>query len=73
MPQKASQLESLFMWLACKSGWAWSPRRPLSGMLLYIDGSKHRWLSDDRYYVLYVNFIDRSERLGTLPRFRYRS
>lgn len=28
------------------------PRRPLPGMLLHIDGSKHRWLQDDRYYDL---------------------
>ena len=24
------------------------PRRPMPGMLLHIDGSKHRWLYDDR-------------------------
>ena len=24
------------------------PRRPLPGMLLHIDGSKHQWLNDDR-------------------------
>jgi transposase len=24
-------------------------RRPLPGMLLHIDGSKHRWLNDDRW------------------------
>ncbi len=24
------------------------PRRPLAGMLLHIDGSKHRWFCDDR-------------------------
>src|SRR5438445_7416164 len=28
------------------------PRRPMPGMLLHIDGSKHRWFSDDRYYDL---------------------
>jgi hypothetical protein len=26
------------------------PRRPLAGMLLQIDGSKPRWLNDDRWY-----------------------
>ena len=26
------------------------PRRPLPGMLLHIDGSKHRWFQEDRYY-----------------------
>jgi transposase len=25
-------------------------RKPLPGMLLHIDGSKHRWFQDDRYY-----------------------
>ena len=30
------------------------PRRPMPGMLLHIDGSKHRWFSDDRYYDLLV-------------------
>ncbi|MBV9267484.1 MAG: hypothetical protein JO061_15030 [Acidobacteriaceae bacterium] len=29
-------------------------RRPLPGMLLHIDGSKHRWLNDDRWYDLIV-------------------
>ena len=24
------------------------PRRPMIGMLLHIDGSKHQWLNDDR-------------------------
>lgn len=28
------------------------PRRPMPGMLLHIDGSKHRWFQDDRYYDL---------------------
>ena len=26
------------------------PRRPLPGMLLHLDGSKHRWFQDDRWY-----------------------
>jgi transposase len=30
------------------------PRRPLPGMLLPIDGSKHRWLNDERWYELIV-------------------
>jgi hypothetical protein len=29
-------------------------RRPQPGMLLHIDGSKHRWFQDDRYYDLVV-------------------
>ena len=27
-------------------------RRPMAGMMLHIDGSKHRWFQDDRYYDL---------------------
>jgi transposase len=30
------------------------PRRPLPGMLLHIDGSKHQWLNDDRWHDLIV-------------------
>jgi transposase len=26
------------------------PRRPLPGMLLHIDGSRHRWFQDERWY-----------------------
>src|SRR3984885_3718328 len=33
------------------------PRRPLPGMLLHIDGSRHRWLGDDRWHGLIV-FLD---------------
>lgn len=33
-------------------------RRPLPGMLLHIDGSKHRWFQDDRYYDLVVILDD---------------
>src|ERR1700682_1193537 len=39
------------------------PRRPMPGMLLHIDGSKHRWFQDDRYYDLLVilyDFVSRS-------------
>lgn len=28
------------------------PRRPLPGMLLHLDGSKHRWFGDDRWHDL---------------------
>ena len=31
------------------------PRRPLPGMMLHIDGSKHRWFKDGRYYELIVD------------------
>src|SRR5881392_2447434 len=30
------------------------PRRPLPGMLLHIDGSRHRWFQDERWYDLLV-------------------
>jgi len=34
------------------------PRRPLPGMLLHIDGSKHHWLNDDRWHDLIVILDD---------------
>lgn len=34
------------------------PRRPLPGMLLHIDGSKHRWFQDERWYDLIVILDD---------------
>ena len=33
-------------------------RRPLPGMLLHIDGSRHRWFQDDRWYDLLVILDD---------------
>src|SRR5258708_20095884 len=39
------------------------PRRPLPGMLLHIDGSKHRWFQDDRYYDLPAVLDDATSRL----------
>jgi transposase len=39
------------------------PRRPLPGMLLHIDGSKHRWLNDDRWYDLIVILDDATSRI----------
>ena len=33
-------------------------RRPLPGMLLHIDGSRHRWLNDDRWHDLIVILDD---------------
>ena len=39
------------------------PRRPLPGMLLHIDGSKHRWFQDDRYYDLIVILDDATSRI----------
>jgi transposase len=39
------------------------PRRPLPGMLLHIDGSKHRWFEDDRYYDLLVILDDATSRI----------
>lgn len=38
-------------------------RRPLAGMLLHIDGSKHRWFQDDRYYDLIVILDDASSAI----------
>ena len=34
------------------------PRRPLPGMLLHIDGSKHQWFQDDRWHDLIVILDD---------------
>jgi len=39
------------------------PRRPLPGMMLHIDGSKHRWLNDDRYYDLLVILDDATSEI----------
>jgi transposase len=39
------------------------PRRPLPGMLLHIDGSKHRWFQDCRYYDLLVILDDATSRI----------
>jgi len=39
------------------------PRRPLAGMLLHIDGSKHRWLNDGRWYDLIVILDDASSEI----------
>lgn len=39
------------------------PRRPLPGMMLHIDGSKHRWLQDERYYDLIVILDDATSEI----------
>ncbi len=39
------------------------PRRHLPGMLLHIDGSKHRWFQDDRYYDLIVILDDATSQI----------
>jgi len=39
------------------------PRRPMTGMLLHIDGSKHGWFSDDRYYDLVVILDDATSEI----------
>ena len=39
------------------------PRRPLIGMLLHIDGSKHRWLNDERWHDLIVILDDASTEI----------
>lgn len=38
-------------------------RKPLAGMLLHIDGSKHRWFQDDRYYDLIVVLDDATSEI----------
>jgi transposase len=38
-------------------------RRPIPGMLLHIDGSKHRWFSDDRWYDLLVILDDANSEI----------
>jgi transposase len=39
------------------------PRRPMPGMLLHIDGSKHRWLNDDRWYDFIVILDDATSEI----------
>ena len=39
------------------------PRRPLPGMLLHIDGSKHRWFCDERWYDLLVIMDDATSEI----------
>lgn len=39
------------------------PRRPMAGMLPHIDGSKHRWFQDDRYYDLIVILDDATSEI----------
>jgi transposase len=38
-------------------------RRPLAGMLLHIDGSKHRWFGDQRWYDLIVILDDATSEI----------
>jgi Homeodomain-like domain len=39
------------------------PRRPLPGMLLHIDGSRHQWFQDERWYDLMVILDDATSEL----------
>jgi transposase len=39
------------------------PRRPLPGMMLHIDASKHQWFQDDRWYDLIVVMDDASSEI----------
>ena len=39
------------------------PRRPLPGMMLHIDGSKHRWFGDQRQYELIVVLDDATSEI----------
>ncbi len=38
-------------------------RRPLAGMLLHLDGSRHRWFQDDRWYDLLVVLDDANSEI----------
>jgi transposase len=38
-------------------------RRPMAGMMLHIDGSKHRWFQDNRYYDLVVILDDATSEI----------
>jgi len=39
------------------------PRRPMVGMMLHIDGSKHRWFQDNRWYDLIVIMDDANSEI----------
>src|ERR1700745_3361406 len=39
------------------------PRRPMAGMLLHIDGSKHCWFQDERWYDLIVILDDATSEI----------
>jgi len=39
------------------------PRRPLPGMLLHIDGSRHSWFQDDRWYDLLAILDDATSQI----------
>src|SRR5882757_6389011 len=39
------------------------PRRPMAGMLLHIDGSKHRWLQDGQWHDLIVILDDATSEI----------
>jgi transposase len=39
------------------------PRREMPGMMLHIDGSKHRWFQDERYYDLIVILDDATSEI----------
>ena len=41
----------------------WRERRPLPGMLLHIDGSRHQWFQDERWYDLIVILDDATSEI----------
>src|SRR5450432_4058904 len=43
------------------------PRRPLPGMLLHIDGSRHQWFQDERWYDLIVILDDATSEIYYAP------
>src|SRR2546430_16032286 len=42
-------------------------RRPLPGMLLHIDGSRHQWFQDERWYDLIVILDDATSEIYYAP------
>src|SRR5450759_5586114 len=43
------------------------PRRPLPGMLLHMDGSRHRWLQDEHWHALNVLVDDATRQICYAP------
>jgi len=48
---------------AARSAPTTSPRRPIPGMLLHIDGSQHRWFQDERQLDLIVILDDATNEI----------
>src|SRR4051812_14762251 len=61
--QSEHNLELSYTWVQQVLQGAGLVKRPLAGMLLHIDGSKHRWLKDDRWYDLIVILDDATSEI----------